>query len=324
MLRQFGAWPGFLSAMLLSGVLSAERLPTRVSAQAPEHSRESEDSSSPEQIEAFAQQHFERGRQFYRAGSYSQALESFQRSYGLVASPNSQLYAARCLRELGRLNAALHAYGVAIREARRRALSEPRFTPTQDAAETEMRALEARVGHVVLNGSPPEGAQVLVAGQRVPPEALGLPWAVTPGEVEVELRNGGASAHHRLMVSAGSERSLNLEWPSETPAGGVEEPQMQVPTSAPSHSGRAWAPVSVATGAVAAAGLAMFVGFAVPAASRFDELHDMCGGAPCPAAQTAAIADGERFQLVANIGLGVGIAAAAVSLAFLVAHLISN
>jgi hypothetical protein len=77
-----------------------------------------------------------------------------------------------------------------------------------------------------------------------------------------------------------------------------------VETSSSRSSLRPWAYVA---GGVGAAGLVTFGVFAFMAKSTYDDLNSACGGGPCPPSKNSEISSGKTQQLVANVGLGVGI-----------------
>src|SRR5688500_11033487 len=65
---------------------------------------------NPPSSSATAEQRFFEGQKLYGAEKYTEALEQFRASFELLPSPNSKLYVARCLRELGQHAEAYDAY----------------------------------------------------------------------------------------------------------------------------------------------------------------------------------------------------------------------
>src|SRR3954447_22682897 len=92
---------------------------------------------------AEAQEHFLAGQKAYEAKQYELALAEFRASYKAVASPNSRLYIARCLRWLDRLTEAYDEYTQVILESADRLGSEKKYEATQKAASEERAALPA-------------------------------------------------------------------------------------------------------------------------------------------------------------------------------------
>src|SRR5437868_6752686 len=60
---------------------------------------------------------FKAAQQLYDKGDFAGALALFRDVMGINGSPNARLYAARCLRELGRLPEAYEELTIAIRDA---------------------------------------------------------------------------------------------------------------------------------------------------------------------------------------------------------------
>src|SRR4051812_28705663 len=68
---------------------------------------------------AAAQKTFAAGSNLYDAHHYEEALAAFKASYQIVASPNSRLMVARCLRDLARNAEAYREYDAVVAEAAR-------------------------------------------------------------------------------------------------------------------------------------------------------------------------------------------------------------
>jgi hypothetical protein len=61
-------------------------------------------------------------------------------------------------------------------------------------------------------------------------------------------------------------------------------------------------------GALGLVGAGGFVAFGLLARQRYDDLVTLCRNQPCPTWRESDIQVGERYQLLSNIGLGVGAA----------------
>ena len=270
-----------------------------------------------------AQLHYDRGRELYADGDYAGALAAFQESYRFVPSPNSHLYVARCLRDLGDTVLAVRAYEHTLRRARERATAEPRFAPTRDAAAEELTPLLPLVGRLVVRGDPPDDGALSIGGESVPIEMLGLPRVVAPGEVAVVVTRGSEVRRRRVRVLAGEEVTVDIEWPAPS------QPVVPVsPVTPPAEirvePATSWMPWLVTGGLASVAALGLFAGFAAAAQARFDDLDETCGGRPCPPSELGALEEGETFQTVANVSLAVGIAGGVAALVFLVLELVSD
>jgi tetratricopeptide (TPR) repeat protein len=93
-------------------------------------------------MNAEAQEHYTAGRESYRLGLYGKALEAFERSLALAPSPNTRLYIARSMRELGRWSEAAEQYATTVHEAGARG---GRYLATRDAANVELADVKVRL-----------------------------------------------------------------------------------------------------------------------------------------------------------------------------------
>lgn len=272
-------------------------------------------SASAQDNAAFAQQRYARGTTLYESRDYTHALDEFRASLELYGSPNTRLYVARSLRELGRHDEAVSEYERAMREAADRASSDPRYVATRDAAHAEMVALEPRVGRVIITlEEPPANVVVRVNQREVPAAGLGVPMPVLPGHVEVTVQARGFRADRReLELGAGQQASVTFpRLQRRTTLDGVDETapgEAGVVPPPPRRGGVPRAVPWVVLG-VGAAGMAAFGVLGAMASSQYDELQTRCGGVRCPDAEQGAVDSGRTLQTVANVALGVGIAGA--------------
>jgi hypothetical protein len=268
---------------------------------------------------AFAQQHFERGMELYDARDFEGALASFESSFELVPSPNSRLYVARTLRELGRTVDAVVVYEEVVRLARVRGASEERFRETERAASTELELLARDVGHVVVRlDRAPAGTAIAIDDREVPLAAAGLPWPVAPGSVQVVARApDGRESVEVVAVERGGTAGVRLSFEIATPreVSPIVRPAPSIPDDG--HTSR-WSIASIVAASIGVVGFASFAGFGLATSSIHDDLETMCGAAPCPPALQGDVDRGEAFQIAANIGLGAGIAGAATAILFMV------
>lgn len=259
--------------------------------------------ANAEQLEA-AQQLFLQGRTELDAGRPQQALELFRASYETVASPNSHLFVARCLAQLGDVAGAYREYALVIDEARQAAALDAKYAPTQTAAEAEQAELRSKLGFVTvrLQGLGP-GTEVRVAGTTLTPTEVAAPVPVNPGVVEVSA----GEATQLVMVAPGEQKEVVL-----TPPAPVVAPIDAEPVEDTDDAERARKRMRTAayiSGGVGAAGLVTFAVAGSMARSQYATLRDECAG-PCPQRQSEIDA-GRRSQTVANVGLAIGAAGVA-------------
>jgi hypothetical protein len=275
-------------------------------------------SATPVQNEQ-AQSRFVRGKELFEAGDYEAALREFEASRAIVASPNSRLYVARCLRELDRLIDAYSAYGRTMIDALELAKLESRYARTADAARTEREELESRLAFLkfsILNPQPK--TQLLVNGEEIRRAAWSEPVVVMPGDVAVELLTPGQDSQHRQLslVAGGSEEiTLSVEKAPEVVAPQVAEPvSTPVEPKQPAPSRHSLRPYAYASMAVSAVGFGAFGAFGYMSKKNYDDLEQACSTGTCPQEEQDRIDTGRQQQLYANIGLGVGVAGAAAAI----------
>ena len=81
---------------------------------------------------------FAAAQSLYEQRSYATALEEFRALAAETGSPNAEVYAARCLRELDRLPEAYEAMSTALRHATAKAEAEPKYASTRNAAAADL------------------------------------------------------------------------------------------------------------------------------------------------------------------------------------------
>lgn len=106
-------------------------------------------SATPVQREQ-AQQKFQRGKQYLQQRKYNEALAELDGSLEIVASPNTRLLKARCLRDMGRLVAAYSEFGRTIVEAKELARVDTRYAKAGESAEADRKELEPKIGFVTI------------------------------------------------------------------------------------------------------------------------------------------------------------------------------
>ncbi len=265
---------------------------------------------------AFAQQRFSRGSALYEQRDFAGALEEFRASLSLYASPNTRLYFARCLRELGRIDESIPEFERAMREAGDRASTDPRYADTRDAAQNEMAPLAARVGRLTITiPDAPTGLTVRVNRRDIPVGALGIAMPINPGSVEVTvLAEGFEDERREVSIEAGGEAALTVPLRRRVVITESERAPIAVhlvPPPTPPPPRRSGVPrfVPFIAFGVGAAGLISFAVTGGMAGARFDDLDQRCTGF-CSPAEQGNVDGGRTLTTVANVSLGVGIAGA--------------
>jgi hypothetical protein len=272
------------------------------------------DSATPEQKRA-AQKMFEAGDELYEAGRFAEAVEAFRGSYGIVASPNSRLMLARALQELGKLAEAFAEYnGVAGEQT----ATDGKYAEARQAAEAERDALRPKLAWVTIRVPDDVGTprRVSVGERALAVEMLGSPAAATPGPVRVEVELGDGTILSRdLKLVAGQQQTVDFAEPdhAEAPvlvpsAAETALPPPSVPAPRREKTGTGLRTASYVAAGVGAVGLAGFGVFALMNRSTYHDLEAGCPSGDCPPDRQSDIDAGQRYQLFANIGLGVAAA----------------
>lgn len=263
---------------------------------------------TPEQATAIqreqAQARFARGRTHFEKKQFEKAIVELRASHEIVSSPNTRLMIARCLRELNRYVEAYAEFGRTAIEARELERSDRRYQQAADAADAERKDLEPKLGFVTLevrNAGPQ--TEVKIAGEQIRRAAWNEPAPVMPGDSEIEVATPGKPPLKKTVtVSAGEHKSFVLDAnPGAEPVKASSEARVEVSSSS---STRTWAYVA---GGVGVAGLATFGIFGLMTKSTHEDLQTQCPAGTCPPQAQDDIDKGKRQQLIANIGLGVGI-----------------
>ncbi|WP_437968863.1 tetratricopeptide repeat protein [Sorangium sp. So ce260] len=266
---------------------------------------------APDAVEK-AQSLFKKGAALYESKRYALALEQFRASYAAVPSPNSHLYIARCLADLGEHSEAYLEFDLVAAEAAARAKAEPRYAQTEQTAQLERDDLARKIALVTVTVAHPDAAASLaIAGKDVPRERWGKPFPVKPGKTEIVLRTRTTSIPQTLDLSAGEAKTVALDADQADPGGagdgdpvlldeGAGFPESEAP------SRRAYLrPYAYAAGGVGVAGLAVFTVAGLMANSTYSDLVEACQG-PCPIDRKDDVDAGKSQKTVANVGVVVG------------------
>ncbi len=231
-----------------------------------------------------------RGELFTPRRRYQPALTELNASLDIVASPNTRLYIARTLREMGKSVPAYVELGRAAVEANELVRDDARYEQAATAARDERAQLEPKLGvprgHVAHAGpdTNPAGLRRRSPSWRLGRAGPGLtrrgcgrrrdPWSTARHASE---SSSSAAEHKQVAIDAGAE---------STPA--PVEPAPVETNTTPS----ALRPVAWATAGVAVAGLAMFVVAGAMANGTYSNLEKTCGSGRCPPGHAGDVSAG--------------------------------
>lgn len=254
---------------------------------------------------------FQTAHTLFSEKKYDAALLLFRKAYEDTQSPNAHLMIGKCFLAQGKLPEAYDEFAATLREAAARAETEPKYAETRDAAAAEVAQLEPKIGKVVVTlVDAPAGARVLLGGVEVPTDKLGAPIAVLPGTVDVVAEGLSQGADKRQeQIKAGETKVVVFgakpQSSTGTPPSGTEKP-----VSGPDEmTGGGLRKAGFAVLGLGVVGMGMFAIGGIQGNAKFAQLEQECGGARCTDPKYADIVEsGKTMDLVANIGLGVGIA----------------
>lgn len=258
-----------------------------------------------EEARQAAQKMFEAGDGLYESGRYEDAIAAFKNSHHLVASPNSRLMLARSLREAAHYAQACVEFRGTIQDAE---ATSGRYPEALASARSELAALERSLGHLELDAKLREQIRELtINGKAV--ETLGAQIPVPAGTLHVELRLKDGSTHSNTIdLAQGEHKRLNPP-EFETQSLKAEAPPASTTkerTTPTERNGGVRTAAWISAG-IGAAGLTVFGAFGVLNWKAFQDLQSSCPADRCSNASADKIDAGRRYQLVANLGLGVAV-----------------
>jgi hypothetical protein len=282
------------------------------------------DGISPEKATAAqrdeAQAHFTKGRELFGQGQFARALDEFQASREVVASPNAHLYAARSLREMGKLGAAYVEFERTATEARVLSRQDDKYVKTAESADQERQELATKLGFVRVNvANAKDGTVLRVGGEEIRRADWNDSIPTPAGQTEVVVESPQrAPVRQTVDVTAGQTKTVSVDADAASanaaPAAPGEVHEAEPEDEAESRRQR-FRTLSFVAAGVGVVGVGTFTIFGAMANGKYSDLKNQCGG-PCAPSRQSDIDAGKRDQTVANVGLVVGLlgAAAAVTL----------
>lgn len=263
--------------------------------------------NDPEAIAAF-----KKGRTLLAQNKPAEALAELQRSLVLLPSPNTELLIGHALRDMSRFGEAMETYNRVLADASSKVQAgETRYQRTLEEAGRWSAALRPKVGKVFVTVSGnATNASLSVDGREVTLDdgRAGL-WISTGLVTVVATTPDGREARREVNVDAGgSDQRVEIELPVPvaTPTAPATTPDETRPEQNTDGDGFPWPPWPVyVAGGVGVVGFALFAGFGAASASTASDL-DACAPS-CPEDLRRDADAAKRNQLIANIGLGVGI-----------------
>jgi hypothetical protein len=160
----------------------------------------------------------------------------------------------------------------------------------------------------------------------IPPAAWTGPIVVPAGAVDVVVTDptGKEVARKTVAAAVGEKTAVDLDAPPPAPpapppsttpsaddippADRPDQPAVVPPDTSASTGGRSsLRTYSYVAGGVGAAGFIVFAIFGAMERSTYSGLQSACPGNVCPPSKSGDVSNGKTQELVANVGLGVGI-----------------
>jgi hypothetical protein len=265
-----------------------------------------------------------RAREAYAAGvaafqhaDYEQARLQLMAADEAFSSPNVKLMLGRTLIQLERRIEAHASLAAAISEAR--SGSGARYEQTASTATEELRQLEQKLALISLRIDDPTGRASLHVGEReIVRDAWEEPIVAEPGAIEIALVGPeGQRDVKQLAMTGGSAATLTMLIPEHVPVPVVEAP-VRAMAPAPkagtgsSHRNSDLRPLGYAAVGVGAVGIVAFGVLGALSNAQFAKLDAGCPDrAQCSASLKDRATLGQTYQTLANVSLGVGVAALA-------------
>lgn len=252
---------------------------------------------------------FQSANKLFGEKKYDAALLLFREAYEKSQSPNAHLMIGKCLLAQGELPAAYDEFSATLREAGKRAETEPKYAETRDAAAAELAPLETKIGKLVITVVDATATtRVLVNNVELSKDKLGAPVAVMPGTIEIAAE--GLTADKIVKseeVKGGETKAVILSAAVAKPPPSTLPPTTS--TTPEETTGGGLRKAGFAVLGVGVVGMGLFAVGGIQANAKFATLEKECGGTRCTDPKYADIIDsGKTMDLLANVGLGLGIA----------------
>lgn len=250
------------------------------------------------------------------AGRFEDAVNSFKRSYDIVASPNSRLMLGRALVKVNRLVEAYQSFEETMSQATELAASQKKYQKTAESAKKELEDLKSELAFVTVI----PGTEVSLGGRRLTAAEWGRPQPVMPGTVTIEIKSADGRAREKeLKLEPGLTKVLTADLTAtgsyrakrgkaDEKEDGGEAGEGSSPAGAFSRK-----QVGYVAGGVGALGIVSFLGLKIMAESVFGDPKKDCDGAVCSKtdltnAQSKGTLEGMSYvSLVVGVaGLGAG------------------
>jgi hypothetical protein len=258
-----------------------------------------------------AQVLFDEGRQLLVAGDYEHACTKFAESQRLDPGGGTLLNLAVCHEHQGKIVTAWTEFNEALSIALRDGRDE-----RQRIAREHLLSLSPRLSNVRLEVlGPGPDLEIRLDGVRIARAMWTSALPVEAGDHVIEAR-APAKRLFSVRVKVASAESTRVEIPplldEPVPPAPVPPAPPALPPPRPAHSDSRWI-AGYLTGGAGLLALGVGAFFGVRAISKKNESDALCARSPCSDASAVSLNDEALTAAwIANVGVGVGIAAIAV------------
>jgi hypothetical protein len=256
---------------------------------------------------------FAAGNDLFKQGKFDDALKELRASFDIVASPNTHLLIADCLRGENKLVEAYVQYGQVEAEGKELGDADYRYKEAATTAGDDREEIEKEIGLVsVTVANATSDTTLSVGGETITRAGWGQPAPVMPGTTTVEVQTPGHKpASKTFTIGKGEKQSISIDAATDplptatpSPASSTSTASASIDTSSGDKS--KLRPYAYVAGAVGAAGLLTFTIAGLMANSTYSGLKDACPNGTCPQSKGDDISSGKTQQTIANVGLVIG------------------
>ncbi|MCP4600126.1 MAG: tetratricopeptide repeat protein [Proteobacteria bacterium] len=250
-----------------------------------------------------ARSQYQRGKELFQEGKYTEAAIAFQRAYELRPSFKLLYNIGQVENENGEYARALDAYTRYLEEGDGEIAADRKAI-----VDKEIARLKSLVGTIKVVGAD-DGAVLMVDGQRFAEAPFDKPVMVKLGEREVVVKSSGQELFTEILrVAGGKELVVEVEV-ATTPDPAAHQPESQpapsrVTDTADSSRGlKTGGIIALALGGAAAIGAGITGGLAL---SKKNKLEDTCpaneeGNNICPPTQSKQLESARGMATVSTI-----------------------
>ncbi len=266
------------------------------------------------------------GIKAYKEGRHAEAVSLLSRAEVVVHAPTHLLYLARAQQQLGRLVEAREAYLKVVNETLPPSAPSV-FVEAQAQAAAELESIQPRLPKLklVVSGTELSNVKVLIDGKSLSSASFGVPTPVNPGKHDIVVSAEGYAPEQRSVeLAEGASEVLEVQLQPGTgtaaePSEAASEPteaatsaSVEAPASseaaADTSSRATWGYALGGGGLVLAATGGVFGFLAVQQGKDAEDDPKLCPNKVCTTEGDAEVESAETKALVANIGIGAGLA----------------